>query len=205
MRHAAPTLTLSLLLAALGGPAAAVTVDIDSRLSGSNVAGGPMNLLPGTTASPVNPVQLTLDAGTYTITNAATSGYFSAWNFNGIGEASGSNWVWGFVMAEHGGHIIVDAYVDGILNSQAAMAGATGVRTWNGLTQLAATSTADYQVSFTLTRRTTLDFYHDDYGWGLGDNWGGVSLNVSAVPEPSQAVLLVAGLAALGGWRRRRG
>lgn len=45
----------------------------------------------------------------------------------------------------------------------------------------------------------------DDYNWGLGDNYGGVSLTIQAVPEFSTYGALV-GLGALGfaAYRRRR-
>ena len=176
----------------------AVTLNIDATLNGSYVAGSPLNLLPGTVAQPYNPVQLILAAGTYVITNAASTGYFSAWNFNGSGLGSSSNWVWGFVMAEHGGNIIEDAYTADVLTSQAAVAMRTGTTTWNGNTLLSATSTVGFTDTFTLVHSTTLDFYVDDYNWGLGDNYGGVSINISAVPEPGTAVLWLTGLAAVG-------
>jgi hypothetical protein len=178
-------------------------VNIDATQNGSYVAGGPQYLLPGTTAQPYNPVQLTLDAGTYLITNAAGTGYFSGWNFNG-GQSAGYNWVWSFQMAEHGGQIIEDAYVAPVLGSQAAIAALVDTTTWNGNTQLAATSTASFSDTFTLTQTTTLDFYVDDYHWGLGDNYGGVSLNIAAVPEPASDAMLLAGIGLLGLIARRR-
>ncbi len=150
-------------------------------------------------------MQLTLDAGTYLITNAASSGYYSGWNFNGSGAGSTSNWVWSFEMAIHGGVIIEDAYIYPVLNSQADVAALTGTTTYNGNTLLGATSTAGFFDTFTLTGTTTLDFYVDDYNWGLGDNWGGVSLNIQAIPEPSTYTALF-GLAGLGfaAYRKRR-
>ena len=200
------TLALAAGLAASTGAAQAIVVNIDSQQNGSYVAGGPQYLLPGTLAQPYNPVQVTLDAGTYTISNAAGSGYFSAWNFNSGGQYRNAtfNWVWSFVMAEHGGNIIEDAYVNNVLGSQAAMAAYTGTTTYNGNILLAGTSTAGFHDSFTLTKTTTLDFYVDDYNWGLGDNYGGVSLNISAVPEPGGLAMLLSGLLAIGFVLRRR-
>jgi hypothetical protein len=173
------------------------TVNIDATANGSYVAGGPQNLLPGTTAQPYNPVQLTLGAGIYQITNAASSGYYSAWNFQGSGLSSTSNWVWSFEMAVDGGAIIEDAYVNFNTSSKALAAGITGTPTYNGNTLLGATSTAGFYDTFTLSTTTLLDFYVDDYNGGLGDNYGGVSLNIQAVPEPSTYAAL-SGLAALG-------
>jgi hypothetical protein len=179
------------------------TVNIDSMQNGSNIAGGPQNLLPGTIESPINAVQLTLGAGTFQITNAASSGYYSAWNFQGSGLGSASNWVWSFEMAVHGGAIVEDAYVGPVMTSQTAMASLTGTTSWNGNTQLSATSTAGFDDTFTLSSTTILDFYIDDNG--LSDNYGGVSLNIQAVPEPSTCAALT-GLGVLGfaAWRMRR-
>jgi hypothetical protein len=185
------------LLLAVSGAHAQTIVNIDSRVSGSVIAGGPQYLLPGTIAQPSSPVQLTLDAGTYLITNAASSDYYSAWNYQGSGLSSTSHWVWSFQMAKHGGLIIEDAFVDVNTTSQALAAGITGTTTWNGNTQLSATSTAGFFDTFTLSGTTTLDFYIDDYPGGLGDNFGGVSLNIQAIPEPSTCAALF-GLTALG-------
>ncbi len=191
----------ALLATLLSGTAAHATdVFIDAQQNGSYVAGGPQFLLPGTTAQPFNPTQLTLDAGTYTITNAATSGYFSGWNFNSGGQFlnATSNWVWGFEMAEHGGNILLDVYADPVLGSQASVAALTGSSFHDGNTLLDTTSTAGYHQTFTLAQTTTLDFYVDDYNWGLGDNYGGVALTITAVPEPAPVALMLAGLLVLG-------
>lgn len=204
MHH--PLLRLAAVAAAAlaAASAHAVTLNIDATANGSYVAGGPLNLLPGTVAQPYNPVQLTLAAGTYVITNAASTGYFSGWNFNGSGLGSTSNWVWGFVMAEHGGNIIEDAYTADVLTSRAAVVAMTGTTTWNGNTQLSATSTAGFIDTFTLIQTSTLDFYVDDYKWGLSDNYGGVSISITAVPEAGTAGLWLAGLAVMGFVARRR-
>jgi hypothetical protein len=194
------------LVAMTFGPAThAAVIDIDARANGSYVAGGPANVLPGTTAQPFNPVQITLGAGTYSITNAASTGYYSAWNFQGSGLLSSSgNWVWSFVIAERGGKIIEDAYVNAVVGSQAAMAALANVATYNGNAVLGARSTASFSDTFTLTRTTTLDIYVDDWNWGLGDNYGGVSINIqSAVPESDIHAMLLAGLGLLGFAARR--
>jgi hypothetical protein len=107
-------------------------------------------------------------------------------------------------MAEHGGVIVEDAYTADVLTSQAAVAAMTGTTTWNGKTQLSATSTAGFIDTFTLTKTTTLDFYVDDWNWGLGDNYGGMSISISAVPEAGTAAMCLAGLVAMASIARRR-
>jgi hypothetical protein len=200
-----PTSVAALATLAFATAAQAVVVDIDSRANGSYLAGGPLNLLPGTTAQPFNAIPLTLGPGTYEITNAALSGYFSAWNYQGVGLASTSHWVWSFVIAEHGGRIIEDVYVNAVTDSQAAMATLTGVATYNGNVVVSpSTSTALFKDQFTLTKTTTLDLYVDDWNWGLSDNYGGVALNIQAIPEPGAAALMLAGLAGVAGLARRK-
>lgn len=115
-----------------------------------------------------------------------------------------SGWVWSFIRAEHDGNIIEDAYTYDVLGLQTAVAGETGTTTWNGNTQLSATSTAGFTDSFTLTHTTVLDFYVDDYNWGVGDDTGGVSINIQAVPEASTAAMWLAGLVVMGQLGRRR-
>lgn len=187
----------ALMALAWAPPAEALVVEIDARMSGSFVAGGPSFVAPGTLAQPFNPVTISLDAGTYEITNAASTGYFSGWRFND-GAFGPDNWVWHFVMAVEGGVILASPYVDAITSSQAAVAALTGVNIYNGPTLLDSTSTAGFRMSFTLDAPTTLNFYHDDFNWGLGDNWGGVALQISAVPELPSLQLAALGLSFLG-------
>jgi hypothetical protein len=195
-------------LAALtaGSGAEAVVINIDARANGSYVAGGPLNVLPGTTAQPYNALQLTLGAGTYVITNAATSGYYSAWNYQGSGQVSSvGHWVWSFMIAEHGGKIIEDVYINSVTGSQAEMAKLSNVAAYNGNTLLGVTSTAAFSERFTLTKTTTLDLYVDDWNWGLNDNYGGVSINIqAAVPETETYTMMLACLGLLAVVLRRR-
>jgi hypothetical protein len=186
----------------------ATLITIDSQVNGASTAsGGPQNpdVLPGAFLpdiySPKD--QLTLGAGTYVITNAATSGYFSAWNFEGY--PSTPNWVWSFLIADDAtSRVLVDDYVLGVGSTQAAMAGLTGTTTWDGNTQLSATSTQDFTDTLILTHTTTLDFLIDDYF--LGDNGGGIALDIapassaSSIPEPSSLLLslILVGMAGLG-------
>jgi hypothetical protein len=182
------------ILAGCSAANAATIVIIDAQVNGAaSAGGGPQNpdVLPGAVLNdiygPKN--QLTLDAGTYLITNGATSGYYSAWNFEGYPNSP--NWVWSFLIADDAtSKVLADGWVSGVGSTQAAMAGLVGTTTWDGNTQLSATSTRDFRDTLTLTHTTTVDFLIDDYY--LPDNGGGVTLSISSVPEPSSITLLAA-------------
>jgi hypothetical protein len=71
-----------------------VTIDA-AKYGASSAAGGPNqpNVQPGVVLNDnyAPKDQLTLGAGTYLITNAATTGYYSSWNFEGY--PTSPNWV----------------------------------------------------------------------------------------------------------------
>lgn len=194
MRLASLRGAIAIVLLAGCTDANATTVIINAQLDGAaSASGGPLepDVQPGTPLydiySPKN--QLTLDAGTYIITNGATSGYDSAWNFEGYPNSP--NWAWSFLIADDATtKVLVDGYVGAIESTQAAMAGLVGTTTWDGTTELAATSTRDFKATLILTHTTTLDFLIDDFY--LADNGGGVTININSVPEPSSITMLAA-------------
>jgi hypothetical protein len=156
------------------------------------------------------PLQYTLGPGTYRITNGATSGTYSAWRFN---DSGGDNWAWSFVIAaDDGGNtatVLDVGYAGGVWASQAAAAGATGIKTYRFNTVLSSTTVAGYTDTFTLASTTKLDFFIIDYY--LPDNAGGVALNItplSTVPEPATWAMTLLGFAGLSlasrrAWLRR--
>jgi hypothetical protein len=199
-------------------PAAATEVDISGGPTGNGCTvcfGGPTVLSLGQTVTldneGVGPLQRTLGPGTYSIKNAATSGNFSAFRYDG----GASDWAWNFVIGTDNGdntaNVLDVGWVDAPFPSQSAVAGATNVATYRFDTVLDPHgSTAGYLDTLTLTATTTLDFFVVD-GF-LSDNVGGVALEIDPVstaastPEPSTWAMLLLGFAGLGfaGYRRQR-
>ena len=211
------------VLAGAVTPASATVVDISAGPTGNGCTtcfGGPLVLSPGETVTldneGVGPNQLTLGPGTYSITNAATNGNFSAWRF----DSGSQDWAWNFVIGTDNGdntaNVLDVGWIGGpnftvpaSFTSQAGVADATGVTTYRFGTVLDSNgSTAGYHDTFTLGATTTLDFFVVD-GF-LGDNVGGVALNIqpvsatAAVPEPATWGLMIAGLGLTGIALRRR-
>ena len=191
------TLVLPLLFALCDG-AHATTVVIDASTSGCQNGylcdGSPHEPVGTNIGTLIAPTQLTLGAGSYTITNGSllpgADPKYSAWRFNG-----GDNWVWAFEMIDDAtGKLLVQGCCgDLVYNTQAGAAGQAFAQTYSG--------------SFTLAGTTTLDFITEDYY--PYDNAGGMTLDiersdVTAVPEPQAPALMLAGLAALGAVARRR-
>jgi hypothetical protein len=190
---------LAAIVAAAAPAASAAIVNVDASVTactyGYCSGGHPQ---PGAFIPDLfSPAQLTLDAGTYTITNghgeAGANPSFDAWNFN---TSSDQNWVWAFIMADDATHLV-------LLDSIGA-----GQTPYIGNHADAAASGAGYSASFTLAAKTTLDFVTEDYF--PYDNAGGVALKIEpaaptgGVPEPAAWALMIAGFGLAGAGLRRQ-
>jgi hypothetical protein len=204
---------------AMATNARATVVDISAGPNGwgcTSCFGGPASLgsAPGDVVTLVNtgesgPLQVTLAAGTYNITNASPlTGNFSAWRFD-----SGNDWAWNFAIGSDNGNGTATVVEVGSVNAtsatQAGMANLTNVQTFHFGTLIDQNgSTAGFHDTLTLAATTTLDFFIID-GF-LTDNAGGVALDLelagqtNSTPLPSALPLFASGLGFVGYMARRR-
>ena len=205
-----------------GLPAGSMIVNIDARADGSASYSGPGQAFwyqPTMTAP-----SITLGPGSYTFTimdpadahaalpgldNSQLAQIYTAWTFN-------SPWSEDYLVFDSaaltngsiaqlfdGGLAPGDPATNTYGSAQLAYDG-TKADGFNSLIRVSPLGRggglADYQAQLTLTSTTTLVFVVPDYA--LGDNTGGVSVLVTAVPEPS-TLLLGLGSAAFLLMRRR--
>jgi hypothetical protein len=178
------------LLAASAAQAQIVNIDATHGFKYENGGSDPAPL-PGQGINPIGvPLLLTLDPGTYQLTNAAgqPGADFSAWSFN-VNTAS---WIWASLIYDAGTNQTLRYFEAGSVQNRPAAVAA----------QPAAQS---FSEQLLLTQRTTVGFTLRDYF--VPDNAGGISVRVTAVspiPESGAAALMLAGLGAVGLFARRR-
>ena len=131
------------------------------------------------TTTTTNPVIIHFSAGTYDVTpiGVADGGAYNAWN------------AWGFVSLPSNGWL--NKYS---LSSSEFPAYTVGQGTPYA-TDLIALSNA-VGTTFTLTSDGDVNFFITDNPYS--DNIGGISLSITAVPEPNAILLVSSGIAALG-------
>lgn len=144
--------------------------------------------LPGQHINPIGaPLLLTLDPGTYRLTNASgqPGAQFSAWSFN-VGTSS---WAWAFLTYDADTQRVLRYFEAGSLQSSAAAVAAQP-------------AVQSFSEELVLTQRTVVGFTLRDYF--VPDNAGGISVDVTPVPEPGPVAMLLAGLGTLALLARRR-
>lgn len=148
-----------------------------------------------------NAVTLNLGAGTYNVN--FINGLYTAFNrfSSSTGcDGLGANCFTGF---ENSARIFVNGVT--LLVGDGAASGGTGPQATGGYYSTAAQSFAAssaFTGSFVLAAPGAVSFYlYDD---NLGDNSGGVSLAVSAVPEPATWLMMFLGFGLMGYAMRRR-
>ena len=181
-------------IAALGAvhavPAtAATTIDLDGTANAS---------LDGSTA-----VTLALAAGTYTLqfidgTYTAYSRFSSPTGCDLDGKNCTQGW-------ENSARISIDGGSPLLFGDGNASGGFGPIDPGDGYYSTAALSFANsgiFTTNFTLATDSNVSFFlYDDI---LSDNQGGVSLQLSAVPEPATWALMILGFGLVGGVMRRR-
>jgi hypothetical protein len=155
--------------------------------AGANIFSYPV--APGTLVDLFNPVLVALPAGTYQLVDAwgLPGASFDTWNFE---QSAPGSWASHYVAAEVLGDGSYRLLVDGV--SLLDPACSNHFCAWDTQAQAAAAFLATPAYSFTLGAPAIVAFASADYF--LPDNLGGISLLVTAVPEPASSALLLAGL-----------
>jgi hypothetical protein len=182
---------------ALGSSAAEAqqVVNISATQNGEDTGG--VNCSVACEGALIDPVQVTLGPGTYSITDAyststglAAGALYDAWNYS-------SGWVW------HWKALLDDGSGGSTINpsnySNYLLLDVDPTQVFGSEADAAAFGASTPAQTFTLNSTTTVDFVVNDYF--LGDNTGGVSLllsSVSSLPEPSTWAMMLIGFGAVG-------
>lgn len=201
MKHRIPfALSALALAAALLSPAAQAQGIINIQGFGSDGAGANISsypVAPGTLVSLFNPVLVNFAAGDYQLSSAwgLPGATYNTWNFQS--SAPGS-WASHFVAAEVLGGGQYRLLLDGV--SLLDPTCRNHFCAWDTEAQATAAFLATPPFLLHLDNAATVAFASADYF--LPDNLGGISLQVTPVPEPERWAMLALGLALLA-WRRR--
>lgn len=154
----------------------------------------------GTVITMVNPVQLSLPAGDYVLSDAwgLPGASYDAWNYQ---SAAANTWDSHFYVAVQQGNTAQYTLLLDALSLRNPACPNTNC-SWGTEAQAAAAFLATPAFHLHLAADTVLSFSSTDYF--LLDNLGGMSVQISAVPEPARATQALAGLLLLGLLGRRR-
>ena len=148
-----------------------------------------------------NAVILNLDAGEYDL-NFVQGAFTAFTRFSGVSgcDALGAKCITGF---ENSARFVINGTT--FLFGDGAASGGLGPQATGGYYSTAAQSfgaSSAFSTKFSLAAPSSVSFYlFDD---NLGDNSGGVSLAVAAVPEPTTWMLMLLGMAGIGFTMRRK-
>ena len=175
-----------------------------SLFTGSSLQAATVVNLNGVTNASLNganAVTLNLDAGVYNL--SFVQGAFTAFTrFSGVSGCNGlgAKCITGF---ENSARYVVNGTT--FLFGDGAASGGMGPQATGGYYATAAQSfsaSSAFGTSFSLAAPGSVSFYlFDD---NLGDNSGGVSLAVAAVPEPATWMFMLLGMAGIGFTMRRK-
>lgn len=166
--------------------------------AGANIGSYPV--APGTLVDLFNPVLLDLAAGDYLVSDAwgQPGALYDTWNFETAAPGSwGSHYVAAEVLPDGGYRLLID----GLTLTEPTCK--NHFCAWDTREQATAAFLATPAYRLHLDHAATVAFASADHF--LPDNAGGISLQISAVPELPSALALAAGLVLLGAQRLRRG
>jgi hypothetical protein len=168
----------AVMVVAVGSGARAAIVNINGAVSGYYPVADPV-------AGFTNPLQLTLDAGTYTISDAfGSGGLYNAYNQH---LTYPDDWYWDYVVGDAATGAVLLQVGPNVAFQTEAQAEAAGLDLPPATLTLSATATLDFAV----------------YDKFVPDNTGGISLTLVpattiAAPEPSGLGLMLVALVGLG-------
>lgn len=187
------------MLKVLTGAALGVSLFVGSSLQAATVVD--LDGMANASTTGANAVTLNLDAGIYNL-NFVEGAFTAFTRFSSVSgcDGLGAKCITGF---ENSARYVIDGTT--FLFGDGAASGGLGPQATGGYYASAAQSfsaSSAFSTTFSLAAPGSVSFYlFDD---NLGDNSGGVSLAVAAVPEPATWMFMLLGMAGIGFTMRRK-